>query len=180
MNAALAYQFLADTVLLAHFAIVVFVVGGLVLVVAGNWLGWPWVNRLWFRFAHLAAIATVVAESWLGITCPLTRLESWLRLQTGAAPYGESFIEHWVQRVLFYEAPSWVFAGAYTVFGLLVVVAWWRFPPRRRAPAPQASGRARPLRAIAAATASQVASNASGVKPAPEGSQSAVRPPASV
>jgi hypothetical protein len=36
------------------------------------------------------------------------------------------------------------------------------------------------LVAIAAATASQVASKASGVKLAPEGSQSAVRPPASV
>lgn len=34
--------------------------------------------------------------------------------------------------------------------------------------------------AIAAATASHVASNASGVKPAPEGSQFAVPPPASV
>lgn len=134
MNAALAYQLLADTVLLAHFAIVMFVVGGLALVVAGNRFGWPWVNRLGFRFAHLAAITTVVAESWLGIVCPLTRLESWLRLQTGTASHGESFIEHWVQRVLFYQAPSWVFAAAYTLFGLLVVMAWWYFPPRRRKP----------------------------------------------
>ena len=101
---------LADAVLLAHLGIVLFNVGGLVLIVAGNRLGWRWVNRGWFRAAHLAAIAVVVAQAWLGITCPLTTLESWLRALAGAAPYDEGFIQHWVQRILFYEAPAWVFA----------------------------------------------------------------------
>jgi hypothetical protein len=134
MNAAFVYRLLADTVLLLHFAIVVFVVGGLVLVVVGNWLGWPWVNRMWFRTAHLAAIAVVVAESWWGVTCPLTQWESWLRSMAGSAPYGEGFIEHWISRVLFHEAPSWVFTGAYTLFGLCVAAAWWFFPPKRHGP----------------------------------------------
>lgn len=129
--AAWPYALLADVVLVLHFAVVLFVVGGLALVVAGNLLRWPWVNRLWFRFAHLAAIAVVVAESWLGITCPLTTLESWLRTRSGLAAPGESFIAYWLQRLLFYEAPTWVFALAYTAFGLLVVAAWWFFPPRR-------------------------------------------------
>jgi len=130
VNAASTFGLLADVVLVLHFAVVMFVVGGLVLVIAGNLLRWPWVNHLWFRLAHLAAIAVVVAESWLGITCPLTTLESWLRAQAGAAPLGESFIAHWLQRLLFYEAPTWVFALAYTLFGLLVVAAWWFYPPR--------------------------------------------------
>ena len=43
------YQFLADAVLALHFGVVVFVVGGLVTVLAGNWLGWRWVNGWWFR-----------------------------------------------------------------------------------------------------------------------------------
>ena len=71
----LPYQFLADAVLVLHFGIVVFVVGGLVLVVAGNALRWRWVNAFGFRLAHLAAIAVVVAQSWLGEVCPLTTLE---------------------------------------------------------------------------------------------------------
>lgn len=123
---------LADMVLLAHFGLVVFVVGGLAIILVGNLLAWQWVNNPWFRLAHIAAIAVVVAESWLGITCPLTTLESWLRAQAGVSGYEASFIEHWVQRILFHEAPPWVFASAYTAFGLLVAAAWWYFPPRRR------------------------------------------------
>jgi hypothetical protein len=55
----------------------------------------------------------------------------WLRRQAGEATYGASFIEHWVQRLLYYEAPSWVFTLAYSLFALLVAAAWWYFPPRR-------------------------------------------------
>jgi hypothetical protein len=126
------YQALADTVLLLHFTVVLFIVAGLVLVVAGNVVWhWRWVNNMWFRLAHVAAIGVVVLQSWLGQLCPLTTLESWLRVKAGSPSYSKSFMEHWVQRVLFYEAPFWLFALAYTVFGLLVVFAWWRFPPRR-------------------------------------------------
>lgn len=125
------YQLLADAVLLVHFAIVLFVVGGLVFVIVGNLRHWPWVNGLWFRVAHLAAIGIVVAQAWLGKLCPLTILESWLRGQAGEASYSASFIEHWVQRALYFEAPPWLFALVYTAFGLLVLAAWWYFPPRR-------------------------------------------------
>ncbi len=125
------YQLLADIVLVLHFAVVVFVVGGLMAVLVGNWLGWRWVNNLWFRLAHLTAIGYVVVQSWFGITCPLTTLESWLREQAGLPSYSESFIEHWVQGLLFYQAPFWVFALVYTVFGALVLLSWWFYPPRR-------------------------------------------------
>jgi hypothetical protein len=125
------YQLLADAVLVLHFVIVLFVIGGLVAVVAGNIRGWHWVNSLWFRLAHLAAIGVVVAQAWLGQVCPLTTVESRLRIQAGSPGYSKSFIEHWVQVVLFYEAPAWVFVLAYTTFGLLVLATWWRFPPRR-------------------------------------------------
>ena len=125
------YQLLADAVLLLHFGVVLFVVGGLLVVLAGNGLRWHWVNEWWFRLAHLAAIAVVVVQAWLGQHCPLTTLESWLRPQAGGASYNTSFIEHWLQRLIYYEAPFWVFTAAYTGFALLVALAWWRFPPRR-------------------------------------------------
>ena len=130
MNDPLPYQLLADGVLSLHVAIVAFVVGGLVLIVVGNLRGWPWVNAVWFRLAHLAAIAVVVAEAWFGVVCPLTSLEMWLRAEARATTYAGSFIEHWLQRVLYFEAPAWVFTLGYSLFGLAVVATWWYFPPR--------------------------------------------------
>jgi len=132
MRDDLAYQLLADAVLSLHFLVVAFVIGGLVLVIVGNLNAWQWVNALWFRLLHLAAITVIVAQTWLGAACPLTSLEMWLRAKSGAATYNDSFIEHWIQRLLYYDAPSWVFTLVYSLFGLLVAASWWRFPPTAR------------------------------------------------
>lgn len=126
------YQTFADAVLLLHFGFVLFVVLGLPLIVIGGKAGWSWTNAFRWRLAHLLAIGVVALQAWLGRYCPLTILESWLREQAGQAAYSASFVEHWVQRVLYYEAPLWVFAVAYTVFGILVAWAWWRYPPLLR------------------------------------------------
>ena len=131
MRDELPYLLLADAVLALHVALVAFVVGGLVLILVGNLRGWRWVNGWWFRLLHLTAIGVVVAQAWLGATCPLTTLEMWLRERAGLNTYRESFIAHWLQQLIYYEAPLWVFIGVYTVFGLLVAAAWWRFPPKR-------------------------------------------------
>ncbi len=130
------YQILADMVLTVHVAIVVFVVGGLVIIVAGNLRGWLWVNNLWFRLAHLVAIAIVVLQAWLGVLCPLTTLEMWLRSKAGDVGYSGSFVQHWLQELLYYEAPAWVFILIYSLFGLLVVLTWWYCPPRSRSKKP--------------------------------------------
>ena len=130
MTTVETFDFLADVVLIAHFAIVLFVVGGLAIIIIGNHLRWSWVNMLWFRISHLATIGIVVAESWLGIACPLTTLENWLRTKAGQTSYNDSFIAHFLQRLIFYNAPEWIFIVAYTIFGLCVFVAWWRFPPK--------------------------------------------------
>ena len=127
---------LANIVLVVHAGIAAFVVGGLVLTVVGNLTHWDWVNDIWFRAAHLAAIAVVVGESWLGLVCPLTTLEMSLRSRAGEAAYGGGFIEHWLQQLLYYSAPPWVFVVAYTAFAVVVVATWRYFPPRykRRGP----------------------------------------------
>lgn len=126
---ALLHLVLADAVRLLHFAVVVFVIGGLALVVIGNRRGWPWVNGLRFRLLHLAAIGCVVAQAWLGAVCPLTTLEMRLRAQAGEQTYTGGFIAHWVGRLLYHEAPDWVFTLGYSLFGLAVALSWIRFPP---------------------------------------------------
>jgi hypothetical protein len=127
------YRLLADLVLLLHLAVVAFIIGGLLAILTGNLKSktWPWVNRLRFRVAHLLAIGIVVLQSWLGQVCPLTTLESWLRMQAGQSAYSQGFIQTWVHRLMFYSAPDWVFALIYTLFGSLVLWTWFRFPPER-------------------------------------------------
>ena len=135
---------LADVVLTLHFSIVAFVVGGLIVTIIGNLSAWRWVNALWFRLAHLAAIAVVVAQAWFGATCPLTSLEMWLRANADAATYRGSFIEHWLQRLLYYEAPSWVFTLGYSLFGL-VAATWCGFTDTKHSGMDRSGkGKARP------------------------------------
>lgn len=126
----LPYATLADAVLVLHLAVVLFVVGGLPAIVIGNRLGWSWVKAAAFRVGHLLAIAVVVVQAWLGQHCLLTVVESWLRERAGQTSYGSSFIQHWAHQLLFFEAPLWQFAVAYTAFGAGVVWAWWRYRPR--------------------------------------------------
>jgi hypothetical protein len=127
----MVYRVLANAVMLIHLGVVVFVVLGLPLVVIGNRAGWPWVNRYGWRLTHLAAIGVVALQAWLGRYCPLTIWETWLRERAGQTGYAGGFMEHWVQRLLYYDAPLWMFAVLYTGFGLLVAWAWWCYPPRR-------------------------------------------------
>ena len=124
-------QYLADAVLVAHVLFVAFVVFGLLLTVVGGHLGWSWTRNMWFRIIHLAAIVFVVVQTWLGMVCPLTTLEMWLRIQVGQPAYEGSFIQYWLHRMLYFDLPTWAFVAAHTVFGLLVVWAWTRFPPTR-------------------------------------------------
>ena len=121
----MAYELLADVVLVLHAGFVAFVVGGFVLSIAGLLLGWRWVGNRWFRGLHLAAIGLVVVQAWVGVLCPLTTIENWLRERAGQPGYAGSFIQHWLHRLLFYDAEPWLFTVVYTLFGLLVGLTWW-------------------------------------------------------
>ncbi|MEE8306228.1 MAG: DUF2784 domain-containing protein, partial [Gammaproteobacteria bacterium] len=72
----------------------------------------------------------VVLQAWLGVLCPLTRIEVVLRARAGEAVYSGSFIAYWVERLLYYDAPPWVFSSLYTVFGVLVIASWLWVRPK--------------------------------------------------
>jgi hypothetical protein len=120
---------LADLLLVLHFFIAGFIVGGLILTWIGAAARWAWVRNPWFRYLHLGAIAFVAAEALLGVACPLTVWEDALR--GGARP--GTFIGRWVQRLLYYEAPAWVFTAAYAAWAAATFATLRLVPPRRRA-----------------------------------------------
>lgn len=123
---------MADALLVTHFAFVSFVVLGFLLRVTGLLAGWTWVRNRVFRLTHLGAIGIVIVQAWLGRICPLTTWENELRMRGGEATYTETFIQHWLHRVLFYEAEPWVFTAIYTAFGALVLLVWGFEWSRRR------------------------------------------------
>jgi hypothetical protein len=130
MHGSVLYRALADLILLLHSSFVVFVIAGLVFVLMGGLRNWHWVRNPWFRLAHLLAIGIVVTQVWLGVLCPLTTLEMTFRTRAGDAVYPGSFIAHWLEPLLYYQAPAWVFTLCYTVFGFLVVASWYVIRPR--------------------------------------------------
>ena len=123
--------FLADAILVLHVGIVLFVVLGALVIPFGAWRGWRWVRGFRWRVTHVVLMGVIAAQAWLGALCPLTVWERALRRQAGETVYETSFIEHWLSRLIFFEAPWWVFVAAYTVFAGFVLLLWWQVPPRR-------------------------------------------------
>jgi len=136
MELNLLFLLAADALLFGHVLFVLFVVVGLVLIIVGRFLDWAWVRNPRFRIAHLAAIGIVVLQSWVGVICPLTSWEMALRERAGEATYTGSFISHWLETLLYFQAPAWVFTVCYTVFAVIVVASWVWVRPRRIAKRP--------------------------------------------
>lgn len=138
------YRMLADAVVIVHAAYVAFVVVGLGAILIGVAMRWRWTRNFAFRVAHLAAIALVCIESIVGVMCPLTALEDWIRERGGAARYPGDFIGYFAHRLIFYDLPPWVFAIVYISFAVVVAITFILVPPRwpiraHRAHAPDSS-----------------------------------------
>jgi len=125
---------LADVVLIVHFAIVLFNVGGLVIVLAGHGRGWRVAHQRAWRLVHLCLVWFVTLETLLGYACPLTVLEDALRSDGAdvrdAAAAG--FLQRWISRLVFWDLPPWVFGVLYLAFSLAVTATYLRWPPARR------------------------------------------------
>jgi hypothetical protein len=126
--------FWADVVVTAHFALVVAVLAGLLLVLIGWPLGWKWTRNFWFRMAHLVVIEIVALQGIVHVECPLTTLERELR---GGAGHlhdldNASAVGRFCNEALFLFPVSRepIKLACYVVFGGLVVLAWVVIPPR--------------------------------------------------
>jgi hypothetical protein len=102
------YRLLADLTVLAHALFVLFVVcGGLAV------LRWPRIT--WLHLPAAAWGAVVEFEGWI---CPLTYVENHFRRLGGEGSYDVSFIEHYLEPVLY---PSGLTPRSQVVMGLVVV-----------------------------------------------------------
>lgn len=111
---------MADLVLLVHAAFVAFVALGAFLV-----LQWPRV-----AWAHVPCALYGAGIEFYGWTCPLTPLEASLRRAAGQEGYTGSFLEHYLQPVLY--PASWeqlhLWLGAAVLVGNGLIYGWilWR------------------------------------------------------
>jgi Protein of Unknown function (DUF2784) len=119
-------QVLANSILIVHALIVLFNIGGLFAIWLGAWRKWHWVRNRTFRLVHLGLILFIAAEAILGIACPLTVLEDWLRGTSNE----QGLIERWIHSWLYWDLPSWVFIVVYSKFAALVAATWKVLPPR--------------------------------------------------
>jgi Protein of Unknown function (DUF2784) len=87
----MGFSLAAAGVLLLHLAFVLFVVFGALLLVRWPRLAW----------LHLPAAAWGFFIELTGRLCPLTTLEKLLRVRAGLSGYGESFVEHYLLRLIY-------------------------------------------------------------------------------
>lgn len=120
------YRYLADVVVIVHFAFVIFVVVGGFLV-----LRWP--RLVW---AHVPAAAWGVLIEFAGWICPLTPLEHWLRARGGEVSAG-AFVDRFILPVLYpvglSRANQWVLGGLALGINLVAYALVLRRARRRTA-----------------------------------------------
>jgi hypothetical protein len=115
-------RLLADAVVVAHLAFIVFVVAGGLLVLK---------HRAW-ALSHLPAAAWGAWTEFTGTVCPLTPWENSLRRAAGDSGYPGGFVEHYVIPLIYPEALT---TGTQQALGIFVAAvnvavygyAWWRW-----------------------------------------------------
>ena len=103
---------LADAVLAAHLAIILFNGFGLIAVPIGAIRGWWFVRVRWWRVLHVVLLAAVAVQAALGRACILTL---WQRALGGAAFDRAPLIARWVNGLIYWPLPIWVFAALYLI-----------------------------------------------------------------
>ena len=102
---AINFQYVADLVVFLHAAFVLFVLLGGVAVLR-------WQRLAWFHLPAALWGALIELGGWI---CPLTYLENHLRRMGGEAGYGVTFIERYLEPLLY---PLGLTRHTQLVFGL--------------------------------------------------------------
>ena len=115
-------------VLSVHLAVIAFNVLGLIAIPVGAALDWRWVRIRWWRLLHIASWAVVALQAILGRACFLTL---WQDRLTGAGPE-PPLVMRWVNALIYWPLPIWVFSAVYLALFAAVIALWWLAPPNPR------------------------------------------------
>jgi Protein of Unknown function (DUF2784) len=129
---------LAEAVLAGHVAVILFNVSSLIVVPIGAARGWHFVHIAWWRVLHVVLLAAVVAQAFAGRACILTLWQSDL---AGSAASPTPLIESWVDQLIYWKLPIWIFAALYAVVFAYAVALLWLVPLQRTRQQSSARGR---------------------------------------
>ena len=118
------YGLAADATVFLHLAFIGFVIFGAFLVQK---------HPRW-KYLHWASLCYGLLVELFNWYCPLTLLEQYLRAGWGRGAYERSFVAHYLDPLMYWDVPRWVFiAGAALVAALNV--AFYRRAARPDNPA---------------------------------------------
>ena len=117
---------LADIILILHFLVVIFITVGFLLIPIGYYYGWSWIKNFKLRLFHFGLMFLVTFETLVGITCPLTSIENYLR----GINNSKSFISFWIEKIIYWDFPTSFFMFLYFVFLGLTLLMWKIYPPK--------------------------------------------------
>ena len=115
----------ANIVLFFHLLVVIFITSGFVLIPIGYKLYWSWVANIKLRIFHCGMMAFITLETLLGVTCPLTSIESTLR----GIHQSKSFVIYWISEIIYWDLPTSFFIILYSVLLGWTFLMWKLFPP---------------------------------------------------
>jgi hypothetical protein len=125
------YKILADTIVLMHFAWILFMLWGFVLTLRG-FLHKEFFERWFFRTTHLLGIAYVTTLAIMGKYCPLTVWENVLRAKYDPnLSYTGSFMIHYVEKLVYPDVNPLIIQIPTTFIAVFTIVVFIVRPPRR-------------------------------------------------
>ncbi len=122
MNPELSMLF-ARLTLYLHFLVVVFNIGGLIVIALGKLLSWHFARIFWWRSLHALSMALVAVQAAFGQYCFLTLIESALERAAGT-PREPFWLDEWVSAAVYWPLPLSVFVPLY-LFGLGLTLWFW-------------------------------------------------------
>jgi len=120
---------LASVILAVHVLIIGFNIFGLVAIPLGAWRGWRFVHAPLWRLLHLGSIGITALQAAMGQACFLTIWQVGLEGEPGNEV---PLIMGWVNSIIFWPLPLWVFTTIYLLILAYVLALLVLVPVRRR------------------------------------------------